>query len=100
MTSLSIPVAERRGWGFLTSHALTLLELAKTPDVTVRDLSRRTNLTERQTHRVLDDLVKNGYVKRTRIGRRNQYSVDSSRPMRDASVAHHRIAALLGALIS
>lgn len=98
MTSLSSSEIDQRGWRFLTSHALTLIEVAKTPDVTVRDLSRRTNITERQTHRVLDDLVKNGYVSRTRIGRRNRYSIDPSRPMRDPTVAHHRIDKLIGAL--
>ncbi|HVC88733.1 MAG TPA: MarR family transcriptional regulator [Gaiellaceae bacterium] len=84
----------------MTSHALTLLEVSKTPDVTVRDLARRTNLTERQTHRVLDDLVKTGYIKRMRVGRRNHYSIDPSRPMRDPSFAHHRVDSLLGALCS
>jgi DeoR/GlpR family transcriptional regulator of sugar metabolism len=97
MTSLSHPTEDGRGWGFLTSHALTLVEVTRTPDATVRELAERTNLTERQMHRVLDDLVATGYVTRTRVGRRNRYSTDSTRPMRHPSVAHHPVEKLLGA---
>jgi DNA-binding MarR family transcriptional regulator len=98
MTSLSDTTEKTRSWGFLTSHALTLLEMTRTPDATVRELASRTHLTERQMHRVLDDLVTSGYVSRTRVGRRNRYSVDSSRPMRHPTVAHHEVGTLLGAL--
>lgn len=68
MTSLSHTREPPRTWGFLTSHALTLLEMTRTPDATVRELAARTHLTERQMHRVLDDLVASGYVARTRVG--------------------------------
>jgi DNA-binding MarR family transcriptional regulator len=98
MTSLSQTPETTRSWGFLTSHALTLLEMTRTPDATVRELASRTRLTERQMHRVLDDLVASGYVTRTRVGRRNRYSVDSSQPMRHPAVAHHQVGTLLGAL--
>jgi DNA-binding MarR family transcriptional regulator len=84
-----------RNWSFLTSHAVTLVEVTRTPDATVRDLSERTNLTERQLHRVLDDLVAAGYVARTRVGRRNHYAIDTSRPMRHPSVDHHLVAKLI-----
>jgi DNA-binding MarR family transcriptional regulator len=100
MTSLSHQRAAARPWGFLTSHALTLVEVTRTPDATVRELAERTNLTERQMHRLLDDLVATGYVSRTRVGRRNRYSIDPSRPMRHPSLAHHRVGQLLGALSS
>lgn len=100
MTSLSDQRETRREWDFLTSHALTLVEVTRTPDATVRELAGRTSLTERQMHRVLDDLVSAGYVTRTRIGRRNQYGIDASRPLRHPSVAHHHVGKLIGALAS
>lgn len=91
---------EAKHWTFLTSHALTLLEIARTPDATVRELAERANLTERQMHRVLDDLVASDYVSKQRVGRRNHYSVDLARPMRHPSMAHHAIGALIAALLS
>ena len=51
------PVVERPAWTFLTSHASVLLEVARAPDATVREIAKRSDLTERQAHRVLADLV-------------------------------------------
>ena len=87
----------KRPWTFLTSHALALVEVNRTPNATVRELAERTNLTERQVHRVLGDLVTAGYVSRTRVGRRNHYSIDPVRPMRHSSVAHHDVGKLIAA---
>lgn len=55
----------------------------------------RSQLTERQAHRVLADLVAAGFIVRERVGRRNHYLVDTTRPMRHPSVSDHRIGELL-----
>jgi predicted ArsR family transcriptional regulator len=91
-------MAERPRWTFLTSHGSVLLEVAREPDATVRELAERAGLTERQAHRVLADLVAGGYLQRQRVGRRNHYRVDDARPMRHPSVSHRRIGELLEAL--
>jgi DNA-binding IclR family transcriptional regulator len=75
-----------------------LLEVARAPDATVREVAERVGLTERQTHRVLSDLVEARYVKRTREGRRNRYQVNRSLPMRHRSVRAFRIGELLAVL--
>jgi DNA-binding IclR family transcriptional regulator len=75
-----------------------LVEVARTPDATVRDLADRAGLTERQAHRVLGDLVEGGYVERERVGRRNRYRVNERAPMRHPSVATHHVGELLQAL--
>jgi DNA-binding IclR family transcriptional regulator len=85
-------------WAFLTSHAVVLLEVDRNANATVREIATAVGLTERQVHRVLADLVEDGYILRKRTGRRNEYRVDRERPMRHSSVAHHRIAELLSAL--
>jgi DNA-binding MarR family transcriptional regulator len=85
----------RRPWTFLTSHAVALVEVNRTPNATVRELAERINLTERQVHRVLDDLIAAGYVSRTRVGRRNHYSIDPSAPMRHAAMAQHDVGELI-----
>lgn len=85
----------RRPWAFVTSHGAMLIEVARTPDATVRDLAERAQLTERQAHRVLGDLVEGGYVERERIGRRNRYRVNEAAPMRHPSFSSHRIGEML-----
>lgn len=96
MTSLS--PTDGREWRFLTSHSLVLLQLAREPELTVREIAAGSGLTERQTHRVLDDLVDGGYVARSRTGRRNSYHVDASRPLRSSSVSDRPVGVLLAAL--
>jgi DNA-binding MarR family transcriptional regulator len=93
-------VSERQAWTFLTSHASVLLEVARSPDATVREIADRADLTERQAHRVLSDLVDSGYVQRERHGRRNRYRVNDALPMRRTSVADRRVGELLEALSS
>jgi DNA-binding transcriptional ArsR family regulator len=89
---------ERPRWTFLTSHASVLLEVAREPDATVREIAERAGLTERQAHRVLADLVDAGYLQRRRVGRRNHYRVDDERPMRLPSLSDRRVGELLAAL--
>jgi predicted ArsR family transcriptional regulator len=64
----------------------------------VREIAERAGLTERQAHRVLADLVADGYLQRERVGRRNHYRVDHGRPMRHPSVSDRRVGELLEAL--
>jgi DNA-binding IclR family transcriptional regulator len=75
-----------------------LIEVARTPDATVRDLADRAGLTERQAHRVLGDLVDGGYVERERVGRRNSYRINEGASMRHPSVSSHRIGEILEVL--
>lgn len=91
-------MGERPAWTFLTSHASVLLEVARAPDATVREIAMRSDLTERQTHRVLADLVEDGYIERQRKGRRNHYHVNAALPLRRRSVADRRVGELLDAL--
>jgi DNA-binding IclR family transcriptional regulator len=93
-------MSERPRWTFLTSHASVLLEVARQPDATVREIAERAGLTERQAHRVLADLVDDGYLHRKRVGRRNHYRIDEALPMRHPSVADRRVGELLEALSS
>ena len=86
------------GWTFVTSHAVLLLEVKRAPDSTVRELAQRAGLTERQTHRVLSDLVEAKYLERERVGRRNRYRVNADAPLRHPSVRTQQIGDLLDAL--
>ena len=82
----------------MTSHGAMLVEVARTPDATVRELAERAGLTERQAHRVLADLADEGYIVRERVGRRNRYRVNENGAMRHPSLSMHRVGELLGVL--
>jgi DNA-binding IclR family transcriptional regulator len=86
-------------WHFITSHAVVLMQVAHRPGATVSQLAEHAGLTERQTHRVLADLVETGYVARSRVGRRNAYRIDERRPLRHPAVAGRVVGDLLAALM-
>ena len=87
-----------KGWTFVTSHAVLLLEVRRNPNSTVRELAARAGLTERQAHRVLADLVDAGYLERERHGRRNHYRVNEHQLLRHPSVRTQEVGDLLQAL--
>jgi DNA-binding IclR family transcriptional regulator len=89
---------ESTTWTFLTNHAQVLLCLATTPDIRLRDVAEQVGITERSTQRILSELVAAGYVKTSREGRRNRYTVDRDHAMRHTAQVGHEIGALLEAL--
>jgi DNA-binding Lrp family transcriptional regulator len=72
---------EARGFAFLTNHGKALLLIAQDPQIRIRDIARLLGITERATQSIVSDLDKAGYVDRRRIGRRNNYSVSTHRPL-------------------
>src|SRR3954471_6620180 len=63
-------------WAFLTNHAHVLLCIARDPQSRARDIADQVGITERATQRILADLIADGYVARTKVGRRNHYTID------------------------
>jgi predicted DNA-binding transcriptional regulator len=67
---------------FLTNHAQVLLCIAHDPGIRLRDIAQTVGVTERSAHRIVSQLVEDGYVVRERIGRRNVYTVKPELPLR------------------
>jgi DNA-binding MarR family transcriptional regulator len=82
-------------WDFLTNHAHVLTCIADDPGIRLRDIAAAVGITERATHRILSELVEEGYVRRERQGRRNRYTVVPHRPMRHPLVRQREIGDLL-----
>jgi hypothetical protein len=85
-------------WTFLTNHGHVLLCLAADPGVRVRDIAERVGVTERAALRILHDLVADGYLERTRIGRRSHYRLSLDRPLRHPVEASLAVRTLVDAL--
>ena len=73
---------ERKHWTFVTSHTQVLLCIAQDPEVRMRDVADRVGITERAAQRIVADLVESGYVGRSRVGRRNRYTINPTVEMR------------------
>lgn len=88
----------RGRWTFLTNHAHVLVCIARDPDVRLRDIAQWVGITERAAQGIVGDLVDGEYVTRTRVGRRNTYSVNEVLPLRHALEADQDIGGLLQAV--
>jgi DNA-binding IscR family transcriptional regulator len=60
-----------RTWGFLTNHAHALIQIARNPRSTVREVALTAGITERAAHAILRDLREAGLVSSQRDGRQN-----------------------------
>lgn len=86
-------------WDFLTTHAHVLLCVVRDPGIRLRDIASAVGITERSAHKVLSDLVDEGYVARKREGRRNRYSVQAKLPLRHPLVGKREVGDLLEVLL-
>ncbi|WP_222871639.1 MULTISPECIES: winged helix-turn-helix transcriptional regulator [Nonomuraea] len=63
-------------WTFLTHHARVLVEIARDPDIRLRDIAAGIGITERAVQNIVRDLLEGGYLNRDKIGRRNRYTLN------------------------
>ena len=82
-------------WVFLTNHAHVLLCLARDREARTRDIAEAVGITERAAQRIVADLVANGYVTRTKVGRRNVYEVNAHGHLRHPIFRQFEIGPLL-----
>jgi DNA-binding MarR family transcriptional regulator len=76
----------RRGWTFLTNHGIVTLMIAQNPHIRMSEMAERTGLSRRAVQMIVTDLAEAGYITRTRVGRRNAYTVNADRPAPRANV--------------
>lgn len=69
-------------WDFLTNHAHVFTCVARDPGARLRDIAEHVGITERAAHRILSQLIADGYVLREKDGRRNRYQVVGALPLR------------------
>ena len=80
---------------FLTNSGAVLLCIADDPDVRLRDVAARVGITERAAHAIVDDLVTQGFISRTRVGRRNRYGINAAKALGQSPIAARTVADLL-----
>ncbi|WP_436837542.1 helix-turn-helix transcriptional regulator [Micromonospora rifamycinica] len=84
-----------RNWTFLTNHGHVLLAIARNPTARLRDVAEEVGVTERAAQAIVTDLESGGYLRRTRVGRRNEYTIDPSGHFRHPAEADRQVGALL-----
>jgi predicted transcriptional regulator len=85
-------------WTFLTNHTHVLVCISRDPSVTMRAIAEQIGITERAVQRIVGELVEGGYLSRNREGRRNEYHLNASRPLRHQLERDTRLEDLLSLL--
>ncbi len=85
-------------WTLLTGHGHVLVEIARNPEARIRDISPVVGLTDRTVQAIVADLEAEGYLTRTRAGRRVKYSVNRDSLFRHSAQDGHRIGPFLDLL--
>ncbi|MCA8965377.1 MAG: winged helix-turn-helix transcriptional regulator [Planctomycetes bacterium] len=85
-------------WTFFTNHAHVLVLLARDPELRLRDVAERVEITERAVQRIVGELAAGGYLQVERIGRRNRYRIIDRHPLRHPVEAGTTLRELLALL--
>ncbi len=85
-------------WTFITNHGLVLAYIAKHPQSTARTIASTVNLTERTVHKIIAELEAEKYIERRRVGRNNEYRINSHTELRHETTSHVMVEDFLKAL--
>ena len=85
-------------WTFLSNHAQVLLCIAQDPGIRLREIGDQAGITERTTHKIVNELADAGYLTRKRRGRRNHYTIHFPLPLPDRLAREQRLGDLLAVL--
>jgi hypothetical protein len=86
-------------WTFLSNHGQVLVCIARDPATRLRDIALVVGITERATHRIVGQLDGDGYITRTRDGRRSRYTIARDMEVPEDVRPSESIGALLDRLI-
>jgi len=86
-------------WTFLSNHGHVLVSLARDPDTRTRDVAEAVGITERAVQQIVHDLVEQGYVEKTKVGRRNRYAVVRGAHLRHQQVSRVTLGEFLDLLV-
>jgi hypothetical protein len=85
-------------WRLLSNHGRVLVFVARQPHARLRDIADAAGITERSAHRIVSELVEDGYLVRQRNGRSNHYVVRPDVPIRDPLFGEHWAGEILAVL--
>jgi DNA-binding MarR family transcriptional regulator len=87
-----------KNWTLISHHGHALLALANDPERTIDELAQVLGVTSRSVVNVINDLEAEGYLIKSRDGRRNRYAINLDAQLRHETSAGHTVRDLLAAL--
>jgi predicted transcriptional regulator len=75
-----------------------LIALDRDPDYTIDQLAQILGVTSRSVVNVINDLVADGYVSKTKDGRNNHYEINKKAPLRHSTSKGKTVGQMISAL--
>lgn len=88
----------QHGWTFLTNHMHVLVVLSRDPELRIRDMSEQIGITQRAVQRILAELIHDGVLTATKLGRRNRYTIVRRTRLRHPLESRHTVGELIDLL--
>jgi predicted transcriptional regulator len=85
-------------WTFITNHGAVLIIIRKNEEITARTIAKELGITERSVFRIINDLVNEGYICKSRVGRSNIYQINRDVSLRRESLRDIAVDDLLNVL--
>jgi hypothetical protein len=86
-------------WRLLSNHGLTLICLARNPEMTLRQIGDWVGVTERTAHEITKELCADGYLSRSQEGGRSRYTVHPEMHLRHPEMDEHNVGEMLAVLV-
>jgi len=86
-------------WTVLSNHGIALVCVAREPGLRMRDIADCMGVSDRTAFGVVEDLVKEGYLRRWKEGNRNRYEVNPVAPLRHPTIDGHWVGEILAVLV-
>ncbi len=71
-----------------TNHGLVLMRIWMNPDATLSEIANDIGVKERAAYLIVRDLVEDGFIDKTKAGRRNSYRVNIDRALDYEPIPH------------
>lgn len=91
-------MADKPEWTFLSNHGHVLVCLSRNPQSRLRDIAEEVGITERRVAGIIADLEAGRIVQVKKVGRRNEYTINSRAKLRHAVESAHTVGELIQAL--
>ncbi|MEX2430615.1 MAG: winged helix-turn-helix transcriptional regulator [Dehalococcoidia bacterium] len=88
----------KREWTFVTNHGAVLTLIARRGQITAKEIADTLGLTERPVRRIIAELEQAGYLRKSHVGRINQYWVNEDQPLRAEALRDTAVGVLIQAL--
>jgi predicted transcriptional regulator len=86
-------------WTFITNHGAVLISISRHERITTREIADELGITERSVIRIIKDLENDGYIRKHRVGRLNQYKINHEATLRNKTVRDIAVGNLLSLLL-